>query len=152
MTRRGDDGFILIAVLWMLAMLAALASAYAVYAVETAPSAGLIEQRLRAEAAIRAGVELCAFQELSWPKTARPDGGAFSTRVGDSVIDVVYRAETARVDLNAAPRDMIAGSVRRARRLGVGRRLRRRPRHRLARASSTRASGRPRRRSTRRRV
>jgi general secretion pathway protein K len=109
MTRRAEDGFILIAVLWMLALLAALASAYAVYAVETAPSAKLIEQRLRAEAAIRAGVELCAFRELSWPKAARPDGGAFSTRVGDSVIDVIFRAESARVDLNAAPRDMIAG-------------------------------------------
>lgn len=107
-TRRGEDGFVLIAVLWMLAALAALASAYAVFAVRTAPSAALPEQRLRAEAALRAGVELCAYRQLAWPKPARPNGGAFSTQIGTSRIDVVYRAETARVDLNAAPRDMIA--------------------------------------------
>ncbi len=109
MTRRGEDGFILIAVLWLLAALAALASAYAVYAVETAPSAALPEERLRAEAAIRAGVELCAFQQLAWPKSARPDSGAFSTNVGESRIDVVYRSENARVDINSAPHDLIAG-------------------------------------------
>lgn len=109
MSGRRDDGFILIAVLWMLALLAALASAYTAYAVQTAPTATLIEQRLRAEAAIRAGVELTAFRQLAWPKATRPDGGAFSTLVGASVIDVVYRAESARVDLNAAPREMIVG-------------------------------------------
>ncbi len=105
---RGDDGFVLIAVLWMLAALAALASAYAVFAVETAPSAALPEQRLRAEAALRAGVELCAYRQLVWPKPARPDAGAFSTQVGSARIEVVYRAESARVDLNAAPHDMLA--------------------------------------------
>jgi general secretion pathway protein K len=93
----------------MLAALAALASAYAMFAVETAPSAALPEQRLQAEAALRAGVELVAYRQLAWPKPARPDGGAFSTQVGDSRLDVVYRSETARVDLNAAPRDVIAG-------------------------------------------
>ena len=107
--RRGEDGFVLIAVLWLLAALAALASAYAVFAVETAPSAALPEQRLRAEAALRAGVELCAYRQLAWPKPARPDGGAFSAEVGEARLDVVYRAETARVDLNAAPHDVLAG-------------------------------------------
>jgi general secretion pathway protein K len=108
-TRRGDDGFVLIAVLWMLAALAALASAYALYAVRTAPSAALPEERLRAEAALRAGVELCAYRQLAWPKAARPDAGAFSAQVGTSRIEVSYRSETARVDLNTAPREVIAG-------------------------------------------
>jgi general secretion pathway protein K len=107
--RRGEDGFVLIAVLWLLAALAALASAYAAYAMRTAPSASLPEERLRAEAAFRAGVELCAYRQLAWPKTSRPDAGAFSTQVGASRIDVVYRLETARVDLNTAPHDVIAG-------------------------------------------
>ena len=108
-TRRGDDGFVLIAVLWMLAALGALASAYAVFAVETAPSAALPEERLRAEAALRAGVELCAARQLAWPKAARPDSGGFSAQVGEARLEVVYRAETARVDLNSAPRELIAG-------------------------------------------
>jgi len=107
--RRHEDGFVLIAVLWMLAALSALASAYAVYAVQTAPSAALPQERLRAEAALRAGVELCAFRQLAWPKPERPDAGAFSAEVGNSRIDVVYRSESARVDLNAAPHDVIAG-------------------------------------------
>jgi general secretion pathway protein K len=109
MTRARDEGFILIAALWMLAALAALASAYAVYALETAPSAALPEERLRAEAALRGGVELCAFRQLAWPKPARPDAGAFSAQVGAVRIDVAYRSENARIDLNAAPHDVLAG-------------------------------------------
>jgi general secretion pathway protein K len=109
MRGRGEDGFILSAVLWMLAALAALASAYTVYAVETAPSAALPEERLRAEAAFRAGVELCAFRQLAWPKPARPDAGRFSSEIGASRIDVAYSSESARVDLNQAPHDLIAG-------------------------------------------
>jgi len=106
MSRR-DQGFILPAALWMLAALAALASSYAAYVARTAPSASLPEERLRAEAAIRAGIELCAFRQLAWPKPARPDSGGFSTQVGRSRIDVVYSSENARVDLNAAPRELI---------------------------------------------
>ena len=109
MKSRDESGFILIAVLWMLAALAALASAFAVFAVETAPSAALPEERLKAEAALRSGVELCALRQLSWPKAARPDYGAFSVAVGASRIDVVYRSESARVDLNTAPRELLAG-------------------------------------------
>jgi general secretion pathway protein K len=109
MNQRGDDGFILIAVLWMLAALAALASAYSVYAVETAPSVALAEERLRAEAAIRAGVELCAFQELARPKPARPHSGAFSAFVGENRIDVAYASENARIDVNGAPHDVLSG-------------------------------------------
>jgi general secretion pathway protein K len=106
MTRQ--DGFILVAALWMVAALAFLASAYAAYAVRTAPSGALPEERLRAEAAIRAGIDLCAFRQLSWPKAARPDAGAFSAQVGLNRIDVAYRSEAARVDLNAAPRELLA--------------------------------------------
>ena len=109
MKGRGQDGFILVAALWVIAALAALASAYALFAARTAPSAALPEERLRAEAAIRAGLELCAFRQLAWPKPTRPDAGAFSAEVGASRVEVAYRSESARIDLNAAPRDMIAG-------------------------------------------
>ena len=109
MRSRDDDGFILVAALWMLAALAALTSVYAVYAMQTAPSAALPEERLQAEAALRAGVELCAYRQLSWPKSVRPDFGAFSAQVGAARIDVVYRSESARIDLNESPHDAIAG-------------------------------------------
>jgi len=106
---RREDGFILVAALWMVAALAFLASAYAAYALRTAPSASLPEERLRAEAAIRAAIDLCAFRQLALPKVARPDAGAFSAEIGQNRVDVVYRSESARVDLNSAPRDLIAG-------------------------------------------
>ena len=109
MTRAREDGFVLVATLWLLAALAALASAYSIYAVRTAPNAALPEQRLRAEAALRAGVELGALRQLSWPKPARPDYGAFSAEIGDVPLEVAFRSESARVDLNAAPRDVLAG-------------------------------------------
>ena len=109
MKGRSEEGFILIAALWMLAALAALTSAYAVYAMQTAPSAALPEQRLRAEAALRAGVELCAYRQLAWPKGARPDAGAFSTEVGAARVDVAYVSESARVDLNQSPHEVLAG-------------------------------------------
>ena len=109
MSERRESGFILIAVLWMLAALAALAGAYSVYATQTAASVALPEERLRAEAAIRAGVELCAYEELSWPRAARPHAGAFSTLVGGSRVDVVFRSENGRIDINAASREVIAG-------------------------------------------
>ena len=108
MSRPGEEGFILIAVLWMLAALAALAGAYSVYAMQTAPSVALPEARLRAEAALRAGAELCAYQELSQPRAARPHAGAFSALVGDSRVDVVFHSENGRIDVNAATRDLIA--------------------------------------------
>jgi general secretion pathway protein K len=109
MSERAEDGFILIAVLWMLAALAALAGAYSVYATETAASVASPGDRLRAEAAIRAGVELCAYEELSWPRAARPHAGAFSTLVGDSRVDVAFRSENGRIDINAASREVLAG-------------------------------------------
>lgn len=102
-------GFILVSVLWLIAALAALASAYAVFALNTAASAYLPEDRVRAEAAIRAGVELAAYRMLSWPKAARPPRDAFRFVLGDARVDVDYRAETARLDLNNATPAMLSG-------------------------------------------
>ena len=109
MNGRDESGFVVVAILWMLAALAALASAYAVFAVNTAASVYLPQERMRAEQAILAAVELTAYRQLAWPKPARPDQGAFSTRLGVARIDVVYRSESARVDVNAAARDVLAG-------------------------------------------
>jgi general secretion pathway protein K len=57
---RSDGGFILIAVLWLLAALATLASIYSAYAINSAVTARIPDDRLVVEAAIRAGVELAA--------------------------------------------------------------------------------------------
>ena len=111
MSAHGQRGFILVAVLWMLAALAALAAAYEVFAVNTAASAYLPLERVRAEAAIRAGAELTAYRQLSWPREARPNHGAFSAQMDETRIDVVYRSESARIDINGAPKEVIAGAL-----------------------------------------
>jgi hypothetical protein len=77
---RADDGFILIAVLWLLAALATLASICFVCAIETAVASRVPDDRLQAEVAPRAGVELTAYRALIAPKPQRPTYGVFETK------------------------------------------------------------------------
>jgi general secretion pathway protein K len=67
------------------------------------------DDRLQAEASIRAGVELAAFQLLAAPEQMRPSHGAFEVRIGRTKIAVRYRSERARIDLNAASKELLAG-------------------------------------------
>jgi general secretion pathway protein K len=60
------DGFILVAVLWILAALAALASVYAVYIANTAISARAYDHRLQTEALVTAGLELTAYRLIGF--------------------------------------------------------------------------------------
>jgi general secretion pathway protein K len=108
-SRDAASGFILIAVLWIVAALATLASIYSIYAINTTASSHLADERLQAEASIRSGVELAVFQLLGAPEGARPTHGAFEARVGRTKIAVRYRTERALVDLNAAPKELLAG-------------------------------------------
>ncbi len=107
--RRVDSGFVLVAVLWILAALAMLASIYSSYALNTAVASHMSDDRLQAEASVRAGIEMTAFQQLAVREQVRPSQGAFSVRVGRTSVAVRYRSEAARVDLNAAPADLLAG-------------------------------------------
>jgi general secretion pathway protein K len=104
-----ESGFILVAVLWIVAALATLASVYSIYAATTAGASHVADDRLQADASIRAGVELAVFQLLAAPESARPTHGAFDARVGRTKVAVSYRSEAARIDLNAAPKEMMAG-------------------------------------------
>jgi len=106
---KGDQGFILVVVLLILMALATLGSIYSVYALNTAAASLVPEDRLRAEAAIRAGIELTAFQLLSAPEAARPTHGVFEARIGESRIKVAFVSEGARIDLNLAPKEMLSG-------------------------------------------
>jgi general secretion pathway protein K len=104
-----EAGFILIAVLWLLTALATLASIYSAYAINSAVTARIPDDRLVVEAAIRAGVELAAYRELSVSKSSRPTHGAFKTEVGRTKISVHFQSEAARIDLNAAPKELLTG-------------------------------------------
>jgi general secretion pathway protein K len=106
---RAKAGFVLVAVLWILAALATLASIYSSYTVNTAAASRVADDRVQAEASIRAGVEMAVFRQLALPEKARPARGGFDMRVGRTGVAVRFRSETARIDLNAAPPDLLAG-------------------------------------------
>jgi general secretion pathway protein K len=100
----GERGFILVAVLWILAALATLASIYAVYVDVSGFAFRVDDDRLRIRASVESGLELAAFQ-----LAAAPPRGAFSLRLDRSAIDVTFTAEGARIDLNAASKETLAG-------------------------------------------
>jgi general secretion pathway protein K len=102
-------GFLLVAVLWILAALATLASIYSIYSLNTVNGSHVADDRVQAEASIQAGVEMAVFRELAVPDPARPSHGAFDLRVGRTRVSVAFRSEAARIDLNAAPADLLAG-------------------------------------------
>jgi general secretion pathway protein K len=106
---RGEAGFVLVAVLWILAALATLASIYSSYTVNTAGTSRMADDRVQAEASIRAGVEMAVFRQLALPEKARPARGGFDLRVGRTGVAVRFRSESARIDLNAAPVDLLTG-------------------------------------------
>ena len=106
---RAEAGFVLVAVLWMLAALATLASIYSSYTVNTAAASHVADDRVQAEASIRAGVEMAVFRQLALPEAARPARGGFDIRVGRTGVKIRFRSEAARIDLNAAPADLLAG-------------------------------------------
>jgi general secretion pathway protein K len=111
----GERGFILVVVLWVLAALAALASTYLVYVDNAAFATQLNDDRVRIRNAISTGIELTAYKLLAAPKDkdkdkdARPPQGAFTVRLSRSTINVTFMSESARVDLNAAPKGLLAG-------------------------------------------
>ena len=108
-----EQGFILVAVLWILAALAALASVYAVYIANTAMAARAYDHRLQAQALITAGLELTAFRLIGFDDANRPSSGAFTFRIGRvQDICVEFHSEGARIDLNMAPKPLLSGLLR----------------------------------------
>jgi general secretion pathway protein K len=67
------------------------------------------DDRVQADASIRAGVEMTVFRQLALQEKMRPARGGFDLRVGRTGVSVRFRSEGARVDLNAAPADLLAG-------------------------------------------
>ena len=104
----GSDGFVIVAVLWILGALATLASIYTVYVVNTATAFAVHDDRLQAEALVTAGLELTVHQVTSTPN-ARPSHGAFNFRLGNANVAVQFSSESARIDINQAPKELLAG-------------------------------------------
>jgi general secretion pathway protein K len=108
-SRTGARGFIVVAVLWILAALSALVLIYLTYVTNTAVVVAGSTDRLQTEALAGAGVELAALQLAGRPEAGRPTSGTFNARVGAGRVFVTFRSEAARVDLNAAPKGLLSG-------------------------------------------
>jgi general secretion pathway protein K len=107
-TAERDGGFIIVAVLWIMLALATLASVYAAYVVRTAYAVGPSDDRVNAEALFNAALELTAYQMSAVPKEKRPTHGRFTFRLGRATVVEQFRSEAGRIDLNAAPKPLLA--------------------------------------------
>ena len=108
-TPQSSGGFIIVAVLWMLGALATLASIYAVYVINAATSMSVNDDRLQAEALVNAALELTAYRVLAAGADNRPSRGEFLFRLGHANVAVEFKSETGRIDLNMAPKELLAG-------------------------------------------
>jgi general secretion pathway protein K len=105
----GSDGFIIVAVLWILAALATLVSVYAIYVTNSAIAVVASGDSTIADPLVSAGVELAAYQLLGQPDQTRQAVGNFSARIGTAQLAIAFQTEAARIDLNAAPKELLAG-------------------------------------------
>jgi general secretion pathway protein K len=108
--RKPPDGFIVVAVLWLLAALSTLASIYSVYVVNTAAGFAVYDEQLRGERLVSAALELTAYQQLT--QQPRLTKGQFTFQLGRANIAVKFKSEAARIDLNAAPKQLLIGLFR----------------------------------------
>jgi general secretion pathway protein K len=107
--RLNARGFIVVAVLWILAALSALVLIYLTYVTNTAVVVAGSADRVQAQALETAAVELAVYQLTAVREDVRPTSGTFDARVGTGKVSVTFRSEAARIDLNAAPKGVLAG-------------------------------------------
>ncbi|MGA8499158.1 MAG: type II secretory protein PulK [Xanthobacteraceae bacterium] len=107
--KSGNDGFIIVAVLWILAALATLVSIYAIYVTNSAIAVAASGDATIADPLVSAGVELAAYQLLGQTDEKRPAIGQFTARIGAAQLTIVFQTEAARIDLNQAPKELLAG-------------------------------------------
>src|SRR5215467_10372357 len=104
-----SDGFVLVAVLWILSALAALAAIYLIYVANTAMAVAGSDDAIEADALMSASVELTAYQLIDMPEESRPTRGAFNFRLGRATVAVEFCSDAARIDLNEAPKELLSG-------------------------------------------
>jgi general secretion pathway protein K len=110
--RRGkdkrSDGFIIVAVLWILGALATLAVVYALYVKQAGLTVVDSDERIQADALATAGVELAVYRLTAIP-SRRPAKGQFSFQQGSATVSVEFSSENSRIDLNFATKELLAG-------------------------------------------
>jgi general secretion pathway protein K len=102
-------GFVIVAVLWILIALSSLAMIFSMYLSASAHALALGDATLKAEALVSASVELTAYQLALAGDDARPPRGSFHFRMNDADVAVTFTSEASRIDLNLAPKELLAG-------------------------------------------
>jgi general secretion pathway protein K len=106
--RSSERGFVIVAVLWILAALSALAAIFSIYLSNSARALGATDIGVQAEALASASLELTAYQLLRADDKERPAQGSFRFRMDEAETVVTFTSEAARVDLNKASKEMLA--------------------------------------------
>jgi general secretion pathway protein K len=104
-----QNGFIVVAVLWIIGALATLAMIYAAYVANAASSISVGDDRLQSEALMTAALELTAFQLTAAKGETVPTHGQFNFRADRASVSAHFASESARIDLNKAPKELLAG-------------------------------------------
>jgi general secretion pathway protein K len=109
--RRGQQGFIIVAVLWILIALATLASVFSIYLANSAVAIAVKDDAIQSELLVSSSLEFVAYELLAPVKEQerKPTRGALRFRAARATVTVNFTTETARLDLNAAPKVMLAG-------------------------------------------
>src|SRR5262249_53519168 len=89
-SRAGERGFIIVAVLWILAGLAALAAVYSIYVANAAISISVLTDEVQVEALVSASLELTAYQLLASKREERPTRGQFVFGLGRANVSVEF--------------------------------------------------------------
>jgi general secretion pathway protein K len=103
-----EQGVIIVAVLWILMALSALAVIYSVYLSASAQALAVNDTSLQIEALVSGSLELTAYQLTLAGNKARPPHGSFHFRMDDAEVVVTFTSEAARIDLNFAPKEILA--------------------------------------------
>jgi general secretion pathway protein K len=104
-----QGGFIIIAVLWILVALSTLATIFSLYLSNSARALGAADTGVQVDALVSASLELTAYQLLRADEKDLPAQGSFRFRMDNAEALVTFTSEAARVDLNAASKEMLAG-------------------------------------------
>jgi general secretion pathway protein K len=103
-----ERGFVLVAVLWILLALSTLAVIFSLYLSASAQALALDDTALQTEALVSGGLELTAYQLSLADEKDRPARGSFQFRMDDADVSVTFTSEAARIDLNFAPKELLA--------------------------------------------
>jgi general secretion pathway protein K len=109
LTTSSERGFVIVAVLWILMALSALAVIFSLYLSGSARALAVNDTALQAEALVSASLELTTYQLLLPGDQARPSRGSFHFGMDDADVVVAFTSEAARIDLNFAPKELLAG-------------------------------------------